>query len=106
MLGHKRPHALLILAPIALSFLSDAAFSVSDFRHTIPGYLALAVEAASSSTLDHTQGVLLPALGSFATSFITIIGAFVLSSMGYTFTQFLVSCPGGMVMTIADHLLA
>ncbi|KIP05473.1 hypothetical protein PHLGIDRAFT_149421 [Phlebiopsis gigantea 11061_1 CR5-6] len=78
----SRPHALFIVAPIALSFLSDAPFSVSDLRHTVPGYLALAVEAVSSSTLDHTQGVLLPSLGPFVTSVITIAGAFILSSAG------------------------
>lgn len=101
----QRPPTLIIFIAIVIAFLSDASFSVDNFPYIAPGYLALAVEAVTSSALDHTRGVLLPTLGPLATNLLTVIGAFVLSSAAYTFTQFLVS---GLLMIsvyITEHLM-
>ncbi|OBZ66409.1 putative zinc transporter cis4 [Grifola frondosa] len=73
------PRTISILLGLAISFLSDAGFSPQNFRDIFPGYGALAVEALSSSMLEHTEGVLLPSLGRPLTMVFSTLGACIFS---------------------------
>ncbi|KAI0924021.1 hypothetical protein AcV5_009391 [Taiwanofungus camphoratus] len=72
-----------IVFALLVSFLSDTGFATETFREMIPAYGSLALEALSSTALEHTQGVLTPALGRPMTAAMSTLGAFVFSLPWY-----------------------
>lgn len=66
----------------------------------LPGYAALALEAFTSSILEHTQGVLIPTLGSTFASGISIIGGFVFHGILYLLSKIFVSVSHTIVIVI------
>ncbi|KAI0343137.1 hypothetical protein BDW22DRAFT_1428569 [Trametopsis cervina] len=79
----NRYPAMFVLLGLVFSFVTDAGHLAYDFRGLLLAYIAIALEALASSIADHTQGVLLPTLGPFATHGITIVGAFSITSVFY-----------------------
>lgn len=80
-----------ILLGLSFSLLHSANFSYERLWDLLPGYTALALEAFTSSILEHTQGVLIPTLGSSFASGISIIGGFVFHAMLYLLSKIFVS---------------
>ncbi|KZT70728.1 cation efflux protein [Daedalea quercina L-15889] len=66
---------LIVRSALLISFISDAGLSSAGFHEMLPAYGALLIEAASSSALDHTQGVLLPSLGEPLSIALSTLGA-------------------------------
>ncbi|KAH9946505.1 cation efflux protein [Amylocystis lapponica] len=79
LLFFLRQAAAAIVLALLISFISDAGFFLQNLRSVSPAYGALALEALSSSLLDHTQGVLLPSLGQPMVTAISTLGAFLFS---------------------------
>ena len=82
-------------APIALglaiSFASDAHYSISDVRVTLPGYLALLLHVLSAGASEHLRSALLPSMGSKYVSVLCTIGAATFGLIIYATTEILVS---------------
>ena len=76
---------------MALSFISDISDTRGDFRAVLPSYVALVTYALSSSGLEHTQGVLSPALGHTFTAAASTLGACLLFLPLYMFREVHVS---------------
>jgi zinc transporter 5/7 len=83
--------AIAVSLSVGLSLLSDITTTRGDFRTILPAYVALVAHALSSSGLQHTQGVLSPALGSTFTTAASTLGACLLFLPLYMFRQVLVS---------------
>jgi hypothetical protein len=71
--------------------MADAGFSSENFLETAPGYIAIIVEALSSSLLHHTQSVLLPSLGSTMATTLPMMGGFLLGLTVYVSSRLFVS---------------
>lgn len=82
---------ITVLLSLVLSFVSDISAVDGDFRVVLPAYIALVTHALSSSGLEHTQGVLSPALGSTFTTAASTLGACLLFLPLYMFREVLVS---------------
>jgi len=80
-----------VLLALGLSLVSDISTTGGDFRLVLPAYVALVAHALSSSGLEHTQGVLSPALGSTFTTAASTLGACLLFLPLYMFRKVLVS---------------
>ncbi|KAI0691229.1 cation efflux family-domain-containing protein [Cytidiella melzeri] len=80
--SNKRP-AILVSCGIIFSLVTDAGFATHSFGDIVPAYIAIGLEALSSSVSEHTRGVLLPELGPSMTDGVTIIGAFLMTSVLY-----------------------
>ena len=80
-----------VLLSLALSFLSDIAITGGDFRALMPAYVGLLAHALSSSGLEHTHGVLSPALGPTFTTAASTLGACLLFLPFYMFREVIVS---------------
>lgn len=82
-------------APIALglviSFASDARYSISDVRVTLPGYLALLLHVLSAGASEHLRAALLPSMGAKYVSVFCTIGAATFGLIIYATTEILVS---------------
>jgi len=76
---------------VALSFISDISDTRGDFRAVLPSYVALVTYALSSSGLEHTQGVLSPALGTHLLLLQVRLGACLLFLPLYMFREVHVS---------------
>ncbi len=81
----------MLAAGFISTFFLHTGFSTEGIWNALPGYAALALEAFSSSILEHTQGVLLPTLGPAVTTGSTILGAFLITTVSYLFSGLLVS---------------
>ena|SRR5882762_2852844 len=80
-----------VLLALGLSLISDISTMDGDFRAMLPAYVALVTHALSSSGLEHTQGVLSPALGSTFTTAASTLGACLIFLPLYMFREVLVS---------------
>lgn len=80
-----------VLFSLALSFISDIAITRGDFRALMPAYVGLITHALSSSGLEHTHGVLSPALGPAFTTAASTLGACALFLPLYMFREVIVS---------------
>ncbi|KAI5122498.1 hypothetical protein M0805_001406 [Coniferiporia weirii] len=84
-----RKTTALILA-ILFSLLSDAGFALPNIKAAIPGYAVLFIYGLASSGIDHTQGILAPALGASAASMASTLGGTVIALPFYIFKQMIV----------------
>ncbi|KAF7973646.1 hypothetical protein HWV62_14726 [Athelia sp. TMB] len=82
-----------VLLSLALSFLSDIAITGGDFRALMPAYVGLLAHALSSSGLEHTHGVLSPALGPTFTTAASTLGACLLFLPFYMFREVILNFP-------------
>lgn len=82
---------VLLVAAFIFSFASDASYTLSNIRIAFPGYAALLIYGLATSGLNHTQGVLSPALGQKATRMACIVGATVIALPFYIFKTLVVS---------------
>ena len=57
------------------SLFSDAGFTLSKIKTISPAYGALVLHGAASAALDHTFGVLAPAMGARSASCVSTLGA-------------------------------
>lgn len=79
----QKQSAIVVLCGILLSLVTDAGFHTHNIGTLIPAYVAVGLEALSSSVSGHTRGVLLPSLGSSMTDGITVVIAFIMTSILY-----------------------
>ena len=80
-----------MLVAFFISFLSDADFSFANARSVIPGYGVLILHGIASSGIDHTRGILAPALGGKVYMMASTIGATIVALPFYIFKSLMVS---------------
>lgn len=85
------PKALAMLAALILSFVSDVPSTPDTSWGVLPAYGALAFHSLSSSALEHTQGILIPSLGTRFTIAASIAGASLIALPLYVFKTVAVS---------------
>lgn len=78
------------MAAIAIAIFSDTQLSLANFWHYFPGYGALFFYALSSTALEHTLGVLSPALGATVSTAATTLGATLFALPFYVFRSAIV----------------
>lgn len=84
--------ALAVVTAVTIAILSDTQLSVANFWRYSPGYGALFLHALSSTALEHTLGVLSPALGTTFSTAATTLGATLFALPFYVFRSAVV-CP-------------
>ena len=77
--------ALAVVAAIAIAILSDTQLSLTNFWRYFSGYGVLFFYGLSSAALDHTLGVLSPALGTNFSMAATTLGATLFALPFYLF---------------------
>lgn len=95
-----------VLISLSLSFLSDITSTRGDFRALLPAYVGLVAHALSSSGLEHTQGVLSPALGPTFTTAASTLGACLLFLPLYMFREVLVSPTAHIPSLLAHNIIS
>ncbi|TFK39380.1 cation efflux family-domain-containing protein [Crucibulum laeve] len=80
---------MAVATAFLISILSDTQLSASSFWRYFPGYGALVAHALSSTALEHTYGVLTPALGSTFTIAASTLGASIFALPFYIFRTLL-----------------
>lgn len=66
---------MIIATALTICIVTDLQFSSQNLPRFLPGYVALAVHAISSSALDHTWSLLTPSLGPTFTVAASTLGA-------------------------------
>ena len=84
--------ALAVVAAIALAILSDTQLSLTNFWRYFSGYGVLFFYGLSSTALEHTLGVLSPALGTNFSTAAATLGATLFALPFYVFRSAVV-CP-------------
>lgn len=77
--------ALAVVAAFAIAILSDTQLSLTNFWRYFSGYGVLFFYGLSSAALDHTLGVLSPALGTNFSMAATTLGATLFALPFYLF---------------------
>ncbi|KAL0060893.1 putative zinc transporter msc2 [Marasmius tenuissimus] len=85
---------------MALSLVSDAGFSIHNLGSAAPGYVAIFVHGLSSVVLDHSYGVLSPALGVDTTVAASTLGASAFALPFYLFRSFMLGFPSEPVLPL------
>ena len=85
---------------MALSLVSDAGFSIHNLGSVVPGYLAVIVHGLSSAVLEHSYGVLSPALGINTTIAASTLGASAFALPFYLFRSFMLGFPPEPVLPL------
>ncbi|TFY72318.1 hypothetical protein EVG20_g690 [Dentipellis fragilis] len=91
---------LLLALSLALSFASEAHFSLQLIRETLPGYIALVSFAVSAAVLEHLHLLLSPKLGPHAPAAHSTLGAAVLALLLYPITKILSIAPSSPVVPL------
>ncbi|KAK1215490.1 putative zinc transporter msc2 [Marasmius sp. AFHP31] len=92
--------SLIVLFAMALSLVSDAGFSIHNLGSAAPGYVAIIVHGLSSVVLDHSYGVLSPALGVNAAVAASTLGASAFALPFYLFRSFMLGFPSEPVLPL------
>lgn len=77
--------ALAVVAAIAIAILSDTQLSLTNFWRYFSGYGVLFIYGLSSAALEHTLGVLSPALGTTFSTAATTLGGTLFALPFYLF---------------------
>lgn len=85
ILLYQTRKALAVVAAIAIAILSDTQLSLTDFWRYFSGYGVLFFYGLSSAALEHTLGVLSPALGTTFSTAATTLGATIFALPFYIF---------------------
>ncbi|KAL0566477.1 putative zinc transporter msc2 [Marasmius crinis-equi] len=97
--ANPRKSAIITLS-ILLSLVSDAQFSADNIGRIFPGYVAVLVHGLSSVVLDHSYGVLTPAMGSTAAVAASALGASAFALPFYLFRSFMLGFPSEPILPL------
>ncbi|KAF9258720.1 cation efflux protein [Marasmius fiardii PR-910] len=92
--------SLIIIISMLFSFFSDAQFSLENLGRVMPGYVAVLVHGLSSTVLNHSYGVLSPALGTTFTVAASMLGASAFALPLYVFRTFMLGFPSDPILPL------
>ncbi|KAA1468739.1 cation efflux protein [Dentipellis sp. KUC8613] len=90
----------LLALSLALSFASEAQFSLQLIRETLPGYIALLSFSVSTAVLEYLHSVLSPKLGPHVPAAHSTLGAALLALLLYPMTKILGITPPSPVVPL------